>query len=516
MGGGGVSARAHSVDSVDSVARAGDWDYPIPFGSQAALPVFPTGCLPAWLEDEVHALAEEYQVALELPAMISLSVLSTCCAGRARVNVRGNWNEPLNLYVFVAAESGTRKSPVFADLTRPLIEGEKELATKIQAEQQETRALESRAKKQHDIATKKAAADNSAGSLADLIGLLKELEEIEVPPTPRVFAEDVTPEALISLLAEQKGRMSILSSEAGIFGIIAGRYSSQPNLDVFLKGYSGEPLRVDRKGRPPEYVPAATLTLGLCAQPSVIEDIARIPGARGRGLLARVLYALPAETRGWRQTITKSVSDEVSREYDKNICALLLTMAEWEDPMVLRLVPEALDLLHALMMKLEPKLRSDTGSLAGIADWASKYAGNVVRIAGLLHLAEHLDDPYVKPIDATTMRAAIHIGDFLLSHALTAFSLMNADPMVQKAKAILRWIDRQQCATFTVRDAHVGISRSVFRTADDLVIPLRLLEDHDYIRRLPDIDHPGPGRKPSPRYEVNPLTPATETTESTE
>jgi replicative DNA helicase len=37
---------------------------------------------------------------------------------------------------------------------------------------------------------------------------------------------------------------------------MAGRYNQQvgPNLGVYLKGHAGDLLRVDRRGRPPEYV----------------------------------------------------------------------------------------------------------------------------------------------------------------------------------------------------------------------------------------------------------------------
>src|SRR5581483_10312381 len=99
-------------------------------------------------------------------------------------------------------------------------------------------------------------------------------DSIEVPPIPRLVADDITPEAAATLLAEQKGRLAIISAEGGIFDIIAGRYSKLPNMDLWLKGHSGDSLKVDRKGRPPEYIPRPALTLGLMVQPSVLDAIA--------------------------------------------------------------------------------------------------------------------------------------------------------------------------------------------------------------------------------------------------
>ena len=105
--------------------------------------------------------------------------------------------------------------------------------------------------------------------LAQAISLHEAAEAIEIPPLPRILADDVTPEACASLLVEQDGRLAVISAEGGIFDIMAGRYSGHvPVLDVWLKGHSGDPLRVDRKGREPEYVERPALTLSLMVQPS--------------------------------------------------------------------------------------------------------------------------------------------------------------------------------------------------------------------------------------------------------
>ena len=45
-------------------------------------------------------------------------------------------------------------------------------------------------------------------------------------------------------------------------------------------------------------------------------------------------------------------------------------------------------------------------ALAGIRDWAGKAVGAAMRIAGLLHLAEHLRDGYGKPISGATADGA--------------------------------------------------------------------------------------------------------------
>jgi replicative DNA helicase len=117
---------------------------------------------------------------------------------------------------------------------------------------------------------------------------------IEVPTIPRILADDITPEAAASLLAEQDGRLAIIRVEGGIFDILAGRYSrSIPNPDLFLKAHSGDPVEVDRRGRPPEYIRRPAMAIGLMVQPVVFTAIAANRDFRGRGLLRRFLYAFP-------------------------------------------------------------------------------------------------------------------------------------------------------------------------------------------------------------------------------
>ena len=91
---------------------------------------------------------------------------------------------------------------------------------------------------------------------------------------------------------------------------------------------------------------------------------------------------------------------------------------------------------------------------------------------------------------------------------------MGADPTMEAARYLLRWIGRARLKRFTRREVHMGTSRSRFPKVGDLDAPLDLLEQHGYIRRLAEPERTGPGRRPSPAWEVHPLV--TETTEYTQ
>jgi replicative DNA helicase len=340
-----------------------------------------------------------------------------------------------------------------------------------------------------------------------------------VPPVPRWLVDDATPEALAGLLASY-GRIALLSPEGDVFDQMAGRYNhaAGPNLGVYLKGHAGDLLKVDRRGRPPEYVERPCLTIGLAVQPEVLQGLVGRPGFRGRGLLARFLYSLPTSLVGRRQPDAPPVPQAVADRYTSELQALAasLTTPASDDPTVLSLDPPAGELLLAFERDLEPRLAADRGDLAHLAGWAAKLAGATCRLAALLHLASHLRDAWAHPIGADTFAAAIRLADYLINHARAVFDLMGADPRLDDARWLLDWIARTNHAQFSRRDAHAAAPRGRFRKATDLEPALRLLEEHGWLRRV-DADPPGPkgGRPASPRFLVNPLPRTTEPTEPT-
>jgi replicative DNA helicase len=269
--------------------------------------------------------------------------------------------------------------------------------------------------------------------------------------------DDATPEALAGLLATY-GRIALLSPEGDVFDQMAGRYNQTagPNLGVYLKGHAGDLLKVDRRGRPPEYVERPCLTIGLTVQPEVLQGLAGRPGFRGRGLLARFLYSFPASLVGRRQAGAPPVPPAVADRYTLELQALAasLTRPVGDDPTVLCLDSHAGELLLGFERDLEPRLAAGSGDLAHLAGWAAKLAGATCRLAALLHLADHLRDGWAQPISRDTFAGAIRLADYLIDHARAVFDLMGADPHLDDARWLLDWITRTNRTQFSRRDTH--------------------------------------------------------------
>jgi hypothetical protein len=216
------------------------------------------------------------------------------------------------------------------------------------------------------------------------IALAQTAESVTVPAKPQLLADGTTAETVTSRMAEQGGRIAVMSAEGDIF---AGRYSGKPNMGVFLNGHAGDRLKVDRQTRE-EYIEHPALTMGLCAQPQVLDDIGGQDGFKGRGLLSRFLYSVPESLVGRRKIEPDPIPEPVRETYRRNVLDLTLFLAEWTDPALIQLTPEAVAALKAFQARVEPMLEARGGIMGQIGDWGGKLVGATARVAALLHLPE--------------------------------------------------------------------------------------------------------------------------------
>ncbi len=513
---GGTEAPACAeIRPVREAEEDAPWDMPIPFG-ETPVPGFPTNALSPWLHDFVEAEANATQTPQDLTAMLVLAAISASCAGKMVVHLKDGYDEPLNLFVLIVLSPGNRKTAVFRAVTEPVEAfeaGESDrMRDRIACAHQRRRVLDARLKLAEDRAAK--AEDRERGALLEEADRVRrERDDVIVPVQPRLIVDDCSPEKLASMLHEHGGRIALLSPEGDAFDIMAGRYSSNgaPNLGVYLKGHSGDPLRVDRQGRAAEFVSRPALTLGITTQPEILQGLIARPGFRGRGLLARFLYSVPKSTLGRRNVDPPPVASGVRAAYALGIQAILRRPAGTDEtgspaPHVVATSSEARSVLLDFERRLEPQL-GEYGELAHVADWAAKLVGAIGRIAGLLHvadLAQH-GPPWEVPIARECAERAVLIGHYLVTHACAAFGQMGADPDVEHARFLLAWLKRLGCEDFTKREAFEG-TKGRFKRVAAMEPALAMLEEYRYVRPCPEAPRNRRGRRPSPTYEVNPAS----------
>jgi replicative DNA helicase len=539
-----------------AVKTSESWTHPLPF-IHHDLPTFPVDTLTPWLRDYVIAETEAKQTPLDLAAMLALAVLSTACARYVMVEAKPGWIEPVNLYTVTALPPASRKSPMFSAMVTPINAYERELMSQAQSDialqQAEHDILEARLQVAKREAAQAKTKPEQMSAMDKVAALAHDLSNHNVSPLPRYIVDDITTEMLSSMLAEH-GRIAALSPEGDIFSIMSGRYSgdASPNFGVYLKAHAGDTLRVDRRGRPSEFVEWPALTMGLTVQPDVIRGFGDKRSMRGLGLLGRFLYALPVSTVGRRKISPDPVPPEIRMTYNERITYLLrqvpILAATYSENCgncgnkergnrvppgsteesncgdsgnsgvstlfspylsiyLLQLDPAAYRLLEDWQTWLEPHL-AEQGAYGAFADWSGKLSGEILRIAGLLYLsdyADHNSHNSHNSISVDVIARAITIGQYLIPHARAAFIEMGTDPAIHAARRVLSWIEQAQPHEFTKREAYQA-TKGTFKHASDLDPVLELLTYHSYIRPIEMDERSGPGRRPSQRYEVNPLT----------
>jgi dsDNA-binding SOS-regulon protein len=447
-------------------------------------------------------VAEESEASQTPPDLAALLALAVCSSGIARrvvVTPRPGWDEPTNLFVCVLLDSANRKSGVFTDATKPLREAEKELiesaAPAVAKAQSERRRGEARLNKlEKRIADKfdpvlVAEADELAESLAIAKAIVR----------PRLLVDDATEEKLSMMLAEQGGRLASMAVEGNVFDLMAGKYGKNgtTQFGMYLRGHSGDELIVDRVGRDSVRVERPALTCAYAIQPSVVEGLAGNPDFRGRGLLARFLYACPRSWIGSRKIAQPPVPKQIRDAY----WATVRTLALLEGEYVLTFSPAAESLFRQWETELELSL-ADGGAMEMIRDWGAKLAGATARLAAVLHCVEHSGP--AGEVEPRTIEAAIKIARYLTPHAESVLHKMVAGDsakVASDAEYVLRWIVRHERESFTKSEAqHHGKRR--FPKATDIDLALAELVNRNYIRPI-EREASGPGRPGSPTYEVN-------------
>lgn len=507
-----------------------EWQEPSPLEAAVIPPPFPTEALPEWLANHIHAEAAASQVPEDLAGMLALAALSTAVQGRINaIANNGNWEEPVTLYTATILPPGHRKSAIFERINRPILNWEEQIQEierpAISQAQQEYKELEQTVEKADTHVQKCIAKWNTARSAdpsnphvadAELRDLQMAREYAATARTAyaaakptvetRLVYNDLTPEKASTALSQQRGEhIAVISDEGGVFDVLSGgRYSDRLNLDVFLKGHSGNIILVDRIGRPSERITRPMVTLGLAIQPQVIQEIGKSRQMHGRGLLARFLYSAPDDTLGDRLIDAPSPDPAIRATYEANIAAICTAAHAQERLHTVPLSDEAHGVFHALQQQIEPMLREDVGELSDIVEWAAKLAGAILRLAALIAAARALGMP--SRIEYIDMISAIEFNEYLIAHARRAFAMMGITSGSKWQGKILKRIRVDGLTTFTSRELERLMHSDREMSSDEFEEVLRDLANKNYLKQNNEVARPGKLRT---RWTVNPLIHAT-------
>jgi hypothetical protein len=458
---------------------------PLDANKENTLP-YPVELLPDDVKETVLSYQEYGQQPLSMIATSALATLSLACQGLANVARDEQLVSPVSLDTITVSDSGDRKTAGDNFFSEPIREWESNKIDELDSEFKNRNAdIMTHQLKKEGIKSeikRKIAKGNDVTTLQDR---LRELEKNEPQKImlPKLFHEEVTPEALAHSLATGYQSSSLWSNEAGI---IVGSQAMRPEhllktITLLNRLWDGGIYRVDRRTSDNFKIEGRRLTSSLMMQPLVFNQFINRCGdiARGSGFLARNLIVIPKSTMGTR-FYKEPPSNINNQAFRQRILQLLDVPLPLDNkgrlkPEILRLTSEAKKIWIEFYNETEAQLASGK-EYGDIQDFASKAAENAARIAAIFHLFEDKKGLINEEI---TRRACGVMAWYLLEikHIILNNHVSQEN---QDAKILIDWLVKNNFRTYKIADL-LRNAPNKLRNKQRRDKAMYVLESHNYI-----------------------------------
>ena len=460
VGGGPTPSPKRTPASTMTVVREHEWG-PLPPPQGAPMPTFRQDLLPAWCGEFGTDLARSTRAPADYAHVTILGILSGLPRGRALIELAPRRLEQVPLRVAIVGEPGAAKSPILNILAAPIREVQESMRSKLVPEARRLKALKegreqrlNAAQKQH--ANAKTEADREQAE-REIEAAVKACDEIVVPAAPILLSSGSTTEALVVNVfgTQEHGGSTAYDDEPGWLDDIT-RYSDKQrpgsdNIDPWLKSYDGAPIDRSRVNGGYVHIPQAVLAIVTAFQPVAMRRLRSNATLLHRGFTPRMLFSWPKTNIGDRPSDVAPLDGELAALYAREI----VERVEWceqQEPYIVRLTDEARWLLLRKwtdevehMMRPGALLSSDAGRYFG-----AKLVSTTARIAHALLLASESYASCV--IDEHTMSDAISVARYFIPHWLRAMGLDDDGVGSADAREIITWVQRRNCACFTLSE----------------------------------------------------------------
>lgn len=474
----------------------------MPFEQSTPLPLFPLETLPPATREFIDVASETVQAPVDMMGLCVLSVLEIACRGRYPVCLPNGHIERPCFYAAPIAPPSERKSGVIEVSTRPIVEYEieynKHHGGEVNQSKSELKLLQGRIANAEQQAIKEKDAGKRQAAERELKTLNAELAEFEVIEPLRLFGADVTPEKLAAMLKSQGGVFALVSAEGGGLFENIGRYSDKGGLEIYLNGYSGDRVCIDRKNSDSIVIDRPTLTMIAPCQPSVIVDLFSDKQKSGRGLLSRILFVKCPSRVGNRKATSIPLDERITANY-RNLCFNMLSHQSTGN---LYYDNSGFNVYRSFFDEIETQLTPDTGELSYMAEWAGKLHGNMTRLAGLIHCINAFEqgmNPLDTKINADEAQAAVVLARYYLEHAKAVFLEQAEPPEISNARYL--WGKIKSIKSIGKREL---IRKTQGKQDFNLDESLSLLVERGYV--LIEHTNTGTAGRPSETIIVNPET----------
>jgi hypothetical protein len=359
---------------------------------------FPTDMLPERLQAMVKSVAVVFRVPDVMPAVIALTMISATIGKGLRIASGKGRKIMANLYSLVSADSGTGKTTVLRVLREPL-----DILQTHMREFGHQKGL-------HRLGTRRSRPrgggfDGFEGFAGDIDVLPPQRARGSAKmPDPRLICSEVTGPALARLLAQNQQVLLNATAEAGNLLDEAAKATS-PLGQLLLKGFSGDPVEIDRITREPVVMEEPCISVCWLCQPHRLDKFLANERLLEDGLLPRFLVAHSKATMAPEHGDDGSVPVAVSDAYGGLIEELFVLYGRnSKDEWVVEASAEAQEVMRDYHNQGVERCNADDGPLRPcIARWTEQ----AWKIALVLHAASYGANSHNLPLDGHTAQCAV-------------------------------------------------------------------------------------------------------------
>ena len=274
----------------------------------------------------------------------------------------------------------------------------------------------------------------------------KELNGIkaQINHPPRLYVENVTSERLAHLLSNQPNEClaSFSSDAADCIEILAGRYQKKETTDegIYLKGFSGDPCRVDRVNGRAVNLKSPHLTVCWLTQPDKLQQLFSVRRFTDGGFMPRFLAFHTGCQPQERLKNIEAIPSGVELAYGKLISSLAERFLSSDTTDITSLSKEAQETYRNYYNEVVRKRRHG-GELSDVNSYAARWEENALRLGLVLHAAEHGKTAAAKTITNQTAERSIELIDWFSEQQLLLLETNREDEVQAKEEKVIKLIE---------------------------------------------------------------------------